>query len=96
MARRKKVRTYGACQMPGCDNEATFKEAGVCNKCYHWLNYWKDKTPTQRMRRFKTLQFWATRSSAVWSDHGGMQKSTSDLMHPDDVKVRTRNRKKKR
>lgn len=49
------------CVAPGCDREIQHKKAQLCNRCYHWMFYWKDRTPTEVMERKQTLAFWAQR-----------------------------------
>ena len=37
------------------------KSAELCRKCYGFLYYWRDRTPTQMMQRMRTLQRWTNR-----------------------------------
>jgi len=40
----------------------------MCNACYSFANYWKNKTVTQRMKRADRLHFWARRSEELLED----------------------------
>lgn len=53
------------CRISGCDHPVAHKAARLCGRCYHFINYWKDKTPTQRMKRADQLHFWARRSEQI-------------------------------
>jgi hypothetical protein len=40
------------CSVDGCEREAFYKEAGLCQACYQGLYYWQRyRTPTEVIRR---------------------------------------------
>jgi len=56
------------CTMPGCDKAQKHKESGLCGRCYSWMYYWSNKSPTRKMKRLQQVQFWEKRMEAVWKN----------------------------
>ena len=54
------------CTMPGCEREIKYPESGLCGRCYHWMYYWSRRTPADKMKRLRQLEFWEKRAKAVW------------------------------
>ncbi len=46
MAKRK---VY--CIVDGCFDERKYVQSGLCNACYQGLYYWKDRSPTDIVKR---------------------------------------------
>lgn len=64
---KKRVKKTKAvqCSIPGCDREAVHKKAKLCNRCYHWMNYWRDRSPTDIMERVHQIEFWQKRFTVL-------------------------------
>ena len=43
------------CSISACDRPMEMPESGLCKTCYQGMYYWKDKTPTQVMKRQRQL-----------------------------------------
>ena len=39
------------CVVEGCNEEATCSDKSLCNACYQGMYYWKDRSPTDIVRR---------------------------------------------
>ena len=50
MARNRKPKCY----IPSCDRDAEVGD--LCKTCYQGMYYWKDRTPTEVVKRAKQLQ----------------------------------------
>jgi len=61
-------KSNGTCRVAGCTHPVKHKAARMCNACYSFANYWKNKTVTQRMKRADKLHFWARRSEELLED----------------------------
>jgi hypothetical protein len=61
MARRRKKRRLGPCEMPTCKNDAFYVGSRLCQACYAYLRYWQDRSPTDVMQRRKDCQLFITR-----------------------------------
>ena len=66
----KKSSNYrGPCIIEHCDNDATFKEAQLCNACYQGMYYWtskrQNKSPTDILKRQRQLKVYSSRMAAL-------------------------------
>jgi hypothetical protein len=52
---RKTNKVVNKCAINACEREAKYVESGLCDTCYAGMYYWKNKTPTQILRRQKQL-----------------------------------------
>jgi hypothetical protein len=65
------------CIVQGCDSDAMVRsEHGLCATCYAGMYYWKNKTPTQILRRRRQL----------YRLQGRMEMMTPNVKHLDQVK----------
>ena len=39
------------CTVDGCFDERTYVHSGLCNACYSGMLYWRDRTPTDIVKR---------------------------------------------
>jgi len=63
MAKKIKQKPYkGDCRVEGCGREIQHAGAQMCNRCYSFANYWRNRTPTEKMKRMDLLDFWAKRA----------------------------------
>ncbi len=53
------------CSIPGCNREVKYKQSQLCGRCYHWMYYWQQKSPTDVMRRLNQLEFWEKRMKVL-------------------------------
>lgn len=61
MSRKRKQR----CTLPGCTNDAYYKEAKVCQCCYAFLYYWKQRSVTDKMKHVQRVGRWNERVAAL-------------------------------
>lgn len=52
---RKKVNGVGSCAVEGCPHDIMYIEAELCRNCYQAMYYWRDRSPTDVMKRQKQL-----------------------------------------
>jgi len=43
------------CVVEGCNEEATCSDKSLCNACYQGMYYWKDRSPTDIVRRKRQI-----------------------------------------
>ena len=53
------------CRVSGCTNAVKHRHSRLCGACYAFMNYWKDRTVTDRMKRVDKIKFWADRADEM-------------------------------
>ena len=54
-----KTKVY--CIVEGCFDERKYVQSGLCNACYHGMNYWRDRSPTDIVKRKRQIARLASR-----------------------------------
>lgn len=49
------------CVIEGCNSEATCSEKSLCAACYQGMYYWRDRTPTDIVKRKRQINRLANR-----------------------------------